>query len=209
MAGRQAKVISPAQLEAMLQHVRGRRDQLRSRVIILLSVRAGLRASEIAKIEWHMVLDATGRVGQTIELEDRVAKKKSGRRIPTHPELKTALTNLLRRTRYQFGPVIRSRRGGHMRPNSIVNWFVSLYEELDFDGCSSHSGRRSFITAAARLIPQAGGSLRDVQLLAGHKSLTVTAASKDGKMLTLRWLDNPKQPPVTLKRRAVALLHTA
>ena len=37
----------------------------------------------------------------------------------------------------------------------------------------------------------------------------ITAASKDGKMLTLRWLDNPKQPPVTLKRRAVALLHTA
>ena len=35
----------------------------------------------------------------------------------------------------------------------------------------------------------------------------ITAASKDGKMLTLRWLDNPKQPPVTLKRRAVALLY--
>ena len=151
MAGRQAKVISPAQLESMLEHVRGRRDGFRSRVIILLSLRAGLRAAEIAKIEWHMVLDATGRVGQTIELEDRIAKKKSGRRLPLHPELKTALTNLLRRTRDPFGPVVRSRRGGAMNPNSIVNWFVSLYQELGFDGCSSHSGRRSFITAAARL----------------------------------------------------------
>jgi hypothetical protein len=35
----------------------------------------------------------------------------------------------------------------------------------------------------------------------------ITAASKDGKTLTLRWLDNPKQPPITLKRRAVALLY--
>lgn len=34
----------------------------------------------------------------------------------------------------------------------------------------------------------------------------ITSASKDGKTLTLRWLDNPRQPPVTLKRRAVALL---
>jgi hypothetical protein len=34
----------------------------------------------------------------------------------------------------------------------------------------------------------------------------ITAVSKDGRTLTLRWLDNPKQPPVTLKRRAVALL---
>jgi len=180
MAGRQAKVISPAQLESMLEHVRGRRDGLRSKVIIFLSVRAGLRAAEIAKIEWRMVLDATGRVGQTIELEDRIAKKKSGRRVPIHPELKTALTNLLRRTRDPFGPVVRSKRGGAMKPNSIVNWFVSLYEELGFDGCSSHSGRRSFITSAARLIPQAGGSLRDVQLLAGHKSLTVTERYIDG-----------------------------
>lgn len=180
MAGRQAKVISPAQLESMLEHVRGRRDGLRSRVIILLSVRAGLRAAEIAKIEWHMVLGATGQVAQTIELEDRIAKKKSGRRLPLHPELKSALTNLLRRTRYPIGPVVRSKRGGAMRPNSIVNWFVSLYEELGFDGCSSHSGRRSFITSAARLIPQAGGSLRDVQLLAGHKSLTVTERYIDG-----------------------------
>lgn len=180
MAGRQAKVISPAQLESMLEHVRGRRDGFRSRVIILLSLRAGLRAAEIAKIEWHMVLDATGRVGQTIELEDRIAKKKSGRRIPLHSELRTALTNLLRRTRDPFGPVVRSKRSGAMKPNSIVNWYVALYRELGFDGCSSHSGRRTFITTTARLIPQAGGSLRDVQILAGHKSLTVTERYIDG-----------------------------
>lgn len=37
----------------------------------------------------------------------------------------------------------------------------------------------------------------------------ITAASKDGRTLTLRWLDNPKQPPITLKRQAVALLYPA
>jgi integrase/recombinase XerD len=67
-----------------------------------------------------------------------------------------------------------------MRPNSLVNWFKSLYLALDFGGCSSHSGRRTFITQAARLIPQAGGSLRDVQLLAGHKSLVTTERYIDG-----------------------------
>lgn len=180
MAGRQARVITPAQLDALLQHVRGRRDTARSRVIILLSHRAGLRAAEIAKLEWSMVLDATGKVGQSIALENRVAKKGSGRRIPLHPELRHALVVLCRGDRFINGPVIKSRRGSHMKPNSLVNWFKALYNNVGFDGCSSHSGRRTFITQTARLIPQAGGSLRDVQLLAGHKSLVTTERYIDG-----------------------------
>jgi integrase/recombinase XerD len=180
MAGKQAKTLTPAELDALLEHVRRRRDSLRCRVIILLSVRAGLRAAEIAKLEWQMIMDASGRIGQSIELEDRIAKKKHGRRIPIHPGLRGALAALLRRTPCPIGPVIRSRKGGHMRPNSLVCWFGALYRELGLAGCSSHSGRRSFITRAARKVHEAGGSLRDVQILAGHRSLVTTERYIDG-----------------------------
>ena len=67
-----------------------------------------------------------------------------------------------------------------MTPVSIVNWFALAYQALGFEGCSSHSGRRTFITRAARMVHKAGGSLRDVQLLAGHRSIAVTQEYIDG-----------------------------
>lgn len=59
--------------------------------------------------------------------------------------------------------------------------FARWYEQQGFVGCSSHSGRRTFITNAARKISLVGGSLRDVQMLAGHSSLRITQRYIDGE----------------------------
>ena len=70
--------------------------------------------------------------------------------------------------------IIKSNRGKKMSAQSIVNLFWNLYKRLGFTGCSSHSGRRTFITNAARKISSVGGSMRDVQMLARHSSLSMT-----------------------------------
>ena len=67
-----------------------------------------------------------------------------------------------------------------MTARSLVNWFAGLYADLGFEGCSSHSGRRTFISQSARLIAKAGGSLRDIQELAGHRALTTTERYIEG-----------------------------
>lgn len=48
--------------------------------------------------------------------------------------------------------VLHSEHGGAMTAGSIANWFAIAYRKLGLDGCSSHSGRRTFITRAARLV---------------------------------------------------------
>ncbi|MEW6437771.1 MAG: site-specific integrase [Pseudomonadota bacterium] len=179
MPGRQAKIITPAMLRRMLSYVGRTEYTARDRVIILLSVKAGLRACEIARLDWSMILDARGQIGAFIDVRDAIAKKRGGRRVPLHRDLRAALIKLKGRNS-PIGPVIRSVRGGAMQANSIVNWFVLLFKALEFEGCSSHSGRRTFITNAARNAYRTGCSLRDVQLLAGHKSIEVTQAYIDG-----------------------------
>jgi integrase len=187
MPGKQAKIVTPAMLKRMLRFASQTAFPARDRAMILLSVKAGLRACEIARLDWSMVLDARGRVADIISVRDSIAKKRSGRSVPIHPALQEALKSLLRVSE-PSGPVIRSARGGQMRATSVVNWFASLYRQLGFEGCSSHSGRRTFITSAARNIHRTGCSLRDVQLLAGHASIETTQRYIEGDSVGQRRL---------------------
>jgi integrase len=193
MAGKQAKLLTNSMVTATIRHVRKKRYPVRDTAIVLLSTKAGLRAGEIAKLTWPMVLDANGKIGKVIELHDTAAKKLHGRTVPIHPILGKALVKLHREQGHPLrGAIILSERKTPIQPASIVKWFRSIYAELRFDGCSSHSGRRSFVTKAARTIHLVGGSLKDVQQLAGHRSLETTQAYIEGDS--------------TIQRKLVALL---
>ena len=76
---KQAKVLSKGQVQALLGYVSRGRHGARNRVIALLSVRAGLRAKEVAGLTWSMVTDPEGAVAADIRLEDRASKGRSGR----------------------------------------------------------------------------------------------------------------------------------
>ena len=78
------------------------------------------------------------------------------------------------------GPVALSERNLALTPKALVNWFKQHYLQLGLMGCSSHSGRRTFVTQGARLIHKVGGSLRDIQELVGHKSLKTTQGYIEG-----------------------------
>jgi Phage integrase family len=68
MAGRQAKILHEQQINDLLVFASATRNPLRHKLMVMLSVKAGLRAGEFAGLTWDMVLDPTGEVGQVLEL---------------------------------------------------------------------------------------------------------------------------------------------
>jgi integrase len=105
MLGKRAKILSDDNIRDLLAFASLTRYPTRNRVMVLLSVKAGLRAGEIANLTWAMVTDPVGDIGTVIAVEDRIAKKKSGRVIPLHPDLRDALATLGNLTGSN-GPVI-------------------------------------------------------------------------------------------------------
>lgn len=178
MLSKQAKVLSEQQIRAVMKYLEGTRNGLRNQVMFLLSLHS-LRAKEIADLEISMILDSEGKLSEVIRLQDKAAKGRSGRVIPMSKTLREFLSEYLQQRDSDSDFVIVTERSDKFSANAVAVFFKRLYKKLGFVGCSSHSGRRTFVTTAAKKIFQAGGSLRDVMQLAGHRSLRTTQAYID------------------------------
>ena len=116
MQGKQAKIISLTQERAILGYLATTRYPTRDRVMFLLSMKAGLRAKEMASLTWAMVTDAQGQVAEVLHVPNRASKGKTGgRTIPLHPDLQAALV-ALQTVRGAMAtperPILFSERGG-------------------------------------------------------------------------------------------------
>jgi integrase len=111
MRGKKAKILSNENVEDLLLFAETTRHPLRNKFVVLLSAKAGLRAGEIAHLTWVMFTEPTGAVSTVLELPDHAAKKGSGRVIPLHEDLRTALA-AWRAASHSAGPVTVSERGG-------------------------------------------------------------------------------------------------
>ena len=178
--GKQAKTLSRTQLKMISEYLLTNRYGLRDQTIFYFSIKAGLRAKEIAHLKWSMVMNSDGSVGDYLNLPNSSSKGKSGRIVPLNKDLKRNLIELLQEhSSYQdFAPptsaIMRTERSKSTSAQAIVNMFQRWYDRLGLIGCSSHSGRRTFITETSKKISTVGGSLRDIQMMAGHSSLQTT-----------------------------------
>lgn len=183
---KQAKTLSTKHVDLVMNYLSSTRNPIRDQLIFLLSIKSGLRAKEISSLTWSMVLDSDAEVSDYINITNSASKGKTGgRSIPINKQLKTKFIEFLDHQKVQMmfdveGRVITTQRSPSTTSQAIVNMFSRWYSDLNLIGCSSHSGRRTFITNCSRKISTVGGSLRDIQYLAGHSSLQTTQRYIEG-----------------------------
>jgi integrase len=195
MAKKRAKTIAPDQFDALLNDVMmASRRPLVDRVAFLLSYRAGLRVQEIAGLKWkeHLLgpkgefnireVRAGGKKISRAELYvgGDVGKAGVERTLLMKPDLYEAICALYADPKRSRSPYVipsgKAQAGQDLkaRASALKMRLNRMYRAMGYDGMSTHSGRRTFITTLARNIGQAGGSLKDVQDMAGHKFLETT-----------------------------------
>lgn len=195
MATKRAKVLTGEHFTDALMQVRDYSQQaLRDELMMMFARMCGMRAQEIATLHVEDVTDPRGKLTDTVHITSRGAKggKRYGceRTVPMHPYLTRRLEVYLAATERKSGPLFLNRFGEPLSPNAACQQMNRIFKAAGLVGCTSHSGRRSFITNAARAIGKMDNmSLYDVQRLAGHANLATTQgyieASDEDKKLVL------------------------
>jgi integrase len=185
MANKVAKTINTSGLSTVFRtiertaygptkgHVR-----LRDSLLMALSHKGGLRACEMVGISWSNVTDAAGTVrNDFVDIPSNATKNGHARRVPMHPMVYALLVAYKDVTQGMPNEkvVLSSEGRGPMSANALQRYLSRLYKRAGLQGCSSHTGRRSFATGLARAVGgTTGTSIADVQKILGHRDIATT-----------------------------------
>lgn len=178
MAIKRAKVLSDKQFSEVMGALSKGLHPERDQTMFALSYKCGLRAKEIAGLNWFDVTNSKGKilkVGSMIHLPENITKgRKSNTKIVMHKLVRSCLKEL-RKSR-KGKPIMYASRNpsDRMTTNSLTVYMHNTYSKLGFEGASSHSGRRTYGTKLARSCNKHGGSIVDVQRLMRHKDIRTT-----------------------------------
>jgi integrase/recombinase XerD len=168
----QAKTLTQAELDQVLRYVSTKRYAKRDRCLILTSFWSGMRVGEIANLKMGDVVNTDGTIKGEIRLSASQTKGNTARIVFIPQKLRQEIADYLttRHATLSHIPLFHTDDRLGFSPNSLCQWFFWMYKRAGISGASSHSGRRSFLTALANR----GISIHILASLAGHKSIAVT-----------------------------------
>ena len=169
----QAKTLSKAELKQLLDVTNScSRYPLRDSTMLLFTHLCGLRVGEVAALRFDDILDANGTVRDEMTLDAARTKSKRARKIFLPKQMQRQLQAYVNSLTKRHSTVICSL---HKRVHTLVQTLLHstlqrLYARAGISGATSHSGRRTWLTA----LSQKGVSVFVLADMAGHRSIQTT-----------------------------------
>jgi integrase/recombinase XerD len=169
---KQAKTLDERQLQRLLEFVAKTKNAKRNRAILLLTHLAGMRIGEVSALRVCDVLASDGCIRAEIDLSAAQTKGNKSRTVLLNQRMQAELAAYMQTVRVRDAkqPLFSTQRSAGFTANSLTQVVNGIYKKAGFDGCSSHSGRRGFITNLA----EKGVSVRVMMALAGHQNMSTT-----------------------------------
>jgi integrase/recombinase XerD len=168
----QAKTLNERELQRLLDYVAKTKNAKRNRTILLLTHLAGMRIGEVAAVRVCDVLAMDGSVRDEINLTAAQTKGNRSRSVLLNERMRGELASYVQSLRYKDTKqaLFSTQRSAAFTANSLTQIVNGIYKQAGLDGCSSHSGRRGFLTNLA----EKGVSVRVMMALAGHRNMATT-----------------------------------
>lgn len=168
----QAKTLTPAELNQVLDYIATRKFSLRNRVMLLTGFWSGMRVGEIASLSVGDVMNKDGTIKAEVRLTAEQTKGRQPRTVFLPQKLRNELQAYLalRQPAIAEHPLFVTAGRRAFTANVMTQHFYWLFQRAGISGASSHTMRRSFITNLATK----GIGVRVLASLAGHRSIAVT-----------------------------------
>jgi len=169
----QARVLNPQELRRVLDHVATRRHSARNRAMLLLTHYAGMRVAEVAALRINDVLNGDSTIRGEIRLMPDQTKGKHARTVYLNERMQKELAQYIKAIKIKdvTKPLFYTQKQDGFSANSLTQYFFYLYRNVGLMECSSHSGRRGFLTGLANK----GTAIHILKSLAGHRNISTTA----------------------------------
>jgi integrase/recombinase XerD len=173
-----AVVLTPEQFKRTLKFQKSTKYGLRNTLLLHISFYLGMRSKEMSSLIVGDLVDVNGDLKVECHLKKhQTIKSKQRRFYLTNDKLKKIVLEYLESRKNKDGalnldePLFLSQKGGSFNPNTLQQLFHKMYKSVGISGASSHSGRRTMATRCA----ESGVSIKNLQVLMGHSSISSTA----------------------------------
>jgi integrase/recombinase XerD len=168
----QAKTLTPAEIDQVLNYIATQSFPLRNRVMLLSGLFSGMRVGEISSLTISDVMNLDRSVKAEVRLTAEQTKGRQPRTVFLPQKLRDELQSYLdlRTDAKPEHPLFVTAGRKRFSANVMAQHFHYLFKRAGIAGASSHSMRRSFITNLATK----GIGVRVLASLAGHRSIAVT-----------------------------------